>query len=164
MKRNLNIQSGIILLEALIGIVIFSIGILAMIALQARAIAVQSDAQNRIEAAKRVDQLIGQITTSVDRTSSTTMNTALDTYQHQPGGATATCSYSGAASAAPIVTNWITAVTTTPQTKMAGTTAEMVQILIDTSTGAFNIVTVTLCWQAPNSPTPNRHTVVAYIN
>ena len=48
-------QRGMFLLEALVGILIFSIGILALVAMQATAITAQADAQYRVEAANRPD-------------------------------------------------------------------------------------------------------------
>ena len=45
-----NTQSGVMLLEALIGILIFSVGILAMVGMQAIAIRLSTDARDRAEA------------------------------------------------------------------------------------------------------------------
>ena len=161
MKSKPTAQTGIVLLEALIGIVVFSIGILAMIALQARAIAVQSDAQYRIEAAKMVSQLVGQIALNVNRGSVAQIQTDLLTFQHQPT-TVGVCNYSGAVATSPIVTAWLAAVMVDPGTRITGTAASMLQVQVNT--GSFNTVTVTLCWQVPNNPTPHRHTVVSYIN
>jgi type IV pilus assembly protein PilV len=49
------------LIEALIAILIFSIGILGIVGLQASAVQQSTDAKNRAEAAHLVDQLIGQM-------------------------------------------------------------------------------------------------------
>ena len=54
-------QKGSVLIEALIGILIFSAGILALIGLQAVSIKNSSDAQYRTEAALFANELIGQM-------------------------------------------------------------------------------------------------------
>jgi type IV pilus assembly protein PilV len=61
-------QSGVVLLEALIGILIFSMGILAMVALGATAATVQADAQYRTEAMNLAERISSAIWTGVDRT------------------------------------------------------------------------------------------------
>lgn len=52
---------GIVLIDALIAIVIFSIGILGMVALQSNAVSLSSDAQYRTEAAMLADKVIGEM-------------------------------------------------------------------------------------------------------
>lgn len=52
------------LLEALIGILIFSLGILALVALQATAVQLTSDARYRTDATLLANRLIGQMWTS----------------------------------------------------------------------------------------------------
>jgi type IV pilus assembly protein PilV len=54
-------QSGIMLLEALIAVLIFSLGILTVIALQATAIKLTSDAKYRTNATLLANRLIGQM-------------------------------------------------------------------------------------------------------
>ncbi|WP_343786418.1 hypothetical protein [Dokdonella soli] len=54
-------QRGIVLLDALIAIVIFAIGILGMVKLQANAVNFSSDAKYRTDAAMLADQVIGQM-------------------------------------------------------------------------------------------------------
>lgn len=54
-------QSGIMLLEALVAILIFSIGILAMVALQAVAIKQSGDANYRTRSTLLANRLIGQM-------------------------------------------------------------------------------------------------------
>ena len=56
-------QRGVMLIEALIAILIFSIGILGIIGLQAAAVQQSTDAKNRAEAAYLADQLMGQMWT-----------------------------------------------------------------------------------------------------
>ncbi len=160
------------MLEALIGILIFSLGVLAVIALQANAITVQSDAQYRIEAANLADRILGQINLSVSRDVLTGNVTpaSLNAFSHQPTGGTSQCktngsdccNFTGTASSSPLVTSWVTAITTTATTRLPGATTAMQQIAI--STGNSNRATVVICWRGPNDPTTRFHRVIAYIN
>lgn len=54
-------QRGAMLLEALIAILIFSIGILGIVGLQATAVQQSTDARYRSEAAQLADQLLGEM-------------------------------------------------------------------------------------------------------
>lgn len=54
-------QAGVMLLEALIAILIFSLGILSLVALQATSIQLTSDAKYRTDASLLADKLIGQM-------------------------------------------------------------------------------------------------------
>ncbi len=169
-------QKGVFLIEALMGILIFSLGILSLVAIQTASISAQSDAQYRIEAANLAHQMLSQIWLGVDRTSSTSItpppgtviSTSLTAFQHQSGGSN--CNFSGAASTNTNVTNWVSAVTggansVTPPTgavPLPGATTAMQQILISTANN--NRITLTLCWKAPLDAGPRKHTVVTYVN
>lgn len=61
MRHSVRRQHGALLLEALIGILIFSIGILALVAMQATAISQVTDARYRTEAAYLADRFIGNL-------------------------------------------------------------------------------------------------------
>ena len=54
-------QKGVMLLEALVAILIFSIGVLAIVGLQATAIKEAGDARYRTDAAQLANQLVGQM-------------------------------------------------------------------------------------------------------
>jgi len=157
-------QSGMALLEALIGILIFSLGILAMVAMQAASVSAVADAQYRIEAVNAANQLLSQIWVNVNRTSPGTVQASLMTFEHQTGGVPASCDFSGATAANAAVTAWLNHLNTGRGggPLLPGATAAMQQIGIDT--GVNNRVTITLCWQAPGDTTPRRHTMVAYVN
>ena len=71
-------QGGVILIEALIGILIFSIGILALIGMQAAAMKNTTDARYRSEAAYLANQIIGQMW--VDRTNLAQYDDAIAAY------------------------------------------------------------------------------------
>ena len=74
-------QSGMILIEALLAILIFSLGILALVGLQATAVKQSADAKYRTEAALLANEIIGQMWVS-DRTTA-----ALQANFNSPGGA-----------------------------------------------------------------------------
>ena len=61
MIRTTKRQRGVMLIEALIGMLIFSIGILALIGMQAAAMRNTADARDRSEAAFLANQIIGQM-------------------------------------------------------------------------------------------------------
>ena len=61
MKLNRVTQKGVMLLEALIGLLIFSIGILALIAMQSVAISQVRDSQYRVEANALAERMLGNL-------------------------------------------------------------------------------------------------------
>lgn len=54
-------QTGVALLEALIAVLIFSFGILAVVGLQANAMRISTDAKMRIDASNTANQQVGQL-------------------------------------------------------------------------------------------------------
>lgn len=64
-----NRQSGVMLLEAMIAILIFSLGVLGVVGMQAMAVAASRDAKYRADAALLANELIGEMWSS-DRTGS----------------------------------------------------------------------------------------------
>jgi type IV pilus assembly protein PilV len=65
--RKTQSQSGVMLIEALIGILIFSIGILALLGMQGTAIKNTTDARYRSEAAFLASQIVGQMWVDMDK-------------------------------------------------------------------------------------------------
>jgi type IV pilus assembly protein PilV len=175
MKAMKTYQSGIIFLEALIGILIFSMGILSLVAMQSASINVVADAQYRIEAVNAANQLLAQMWVNVDRTNPTTLQTSLATFNHRTTGNPDECSFTGPDSGNPpgnaIVEAWSNLVNTGDAggggsiPLLPGSKPTMQQIVVDP--GSNNQVRITVCWQAPStSPdtSAHRHTLVAYIN
>jgi len=161
------VQSGMMLLEALIGIGIFSIGILALVAMQAAAINAVADSQYRVEAVNQANQLLSQIWMGVQRDNPANLNTSLLDFQHQTGGTPASCDFSGAPATNPLVQEWADALNgvSASHPLLPGSAANMQQVLV--SAGANNRVTITVCWRAPNAQPgapASRHTLIAYIN
>lgn len=157
-------QSGVVLLEALIGILIFSLGVLSLVAMSTSAVRVQGDAEYRAEAMNLAEQMASTIWSSVDRPQQTVndrltavVNSAtLNNYQHQPGGTL--CAYSGSTSTQGLVTIWLTKV----QNTLPGSASGMQQIVVTPANS--NQVRITLCWQAPSDSNVRHHTLVTYVN
>ena len=154
-------QRGVFLIEALIGILIFSLGILSLVAIQTAAMSAQNDAQFRIEAANYADQIMSQIWLNVKRNSGTVDTVSLGDFQHQATGAASSCDFSGDTAANALVAAW-SGLIAQAGTGLPGSTAAMHQILVDTA--AYNKVTVTVCWKSPLDAGPHHHTLVSFIN
>jgi type IV pilus assembly protein PilV len=147
-------QSGVMLLEALIGILIFSIGILAIVGLQAASVKNQADAKYRADASYFANQIIGQIWG--DRAN-------LASYAHNPTPVVTTaappgCNPTGAASINANVTAW----TAKLAASLPGAAANRQQIIVNP--GAGNQVMVAVCWKAPQDTSYHKHLAVTYIN
>lgn len=178
MRLNSGRQRGVMLLEVLVSIVIFSIGILAMISMQAASIATQADAQYRVEAGRLVDQLIANIRISVthDATTGAVNTTNLDTFAHRAStvaSTATTCPFGNTANTTnPIVTDWIAAVRGLDAggnpilgKGLPGNVDDTTQeVVIDHSTAGINQVRVTVCWKAPGENTYHMHRVFAYVD
>lgn len=145
-------QQGSTLIEALVAILIFSIGILALIGLQAVSIKTSIDAKYRADAAFLANQVIGQMW--VDRAN-------IGSYAHYTGGST--CNFSGSASSQTAITNWIAEITRTlPSASLSA--SKIAQISITTPISGTRQVTVTICWQSPQEASPHNFVATAHIN
>ena len=136
MKSNA-VQRGATLLEALIGILIFSIGILALVGMQALAIKHMSDAKYRSDAAFFANEMIGQMW--INR------------------GSLGTYAFAGAGAPPVAIDGWVTSI----QNSLPGVTAAANLPII---TVAGTTVTVTVRWQLPGGMDVHRHITMAYIN
>lgn len=145
MPRHRRGQSGAMLLEALIAILIFSLGILAIIGLQAQSIRNSAEAKYRSDAAYLANQLIGRMW--ADRAN-------LANYSHRPGGTTV-CSPTGtAAGATTNVGRWVASFTTTGtgasnQILLPGATANNQQVIIGNVVNNARTVFIRICWNSP---------------
>lgn len=134
-------QRGATLLEAMLGILIFSIGILAMVGMQALAIKQVNDAKYRADASFLANQVIGEMWVN-----------------RGAGGANlVTYAYAGGGSPPAVLANWVASV----QNGLPGVTPAVNQ---PTVAVAGTTVTVTIFWQPPGSPTTHNHVAIAYIN
>ena len=146
-------ERGAVLLEAFIAILLFSMGMLALVGVQASALKNSADAKHRAEAAYLANQIIAQMWAESPAN--------LAAYVHNPstGG---TCNFGGAGSANPNVVAWLGNVSTpgTVAGSLPGATAARQQITI----GANNVVTVTVCWQNPGESVTRSYVGLAQIN
>lgn len=152
-------QSGVMLLEALIGLLIFSIGILAMIGMQAISIKNSASATYRSEASYLANQIISQMWASVLRNADGTINEAdFATYALNSADATCTVGANATGGVNANVVNWLGSdVSRLPQPH----TGALRQII--TTTAGTHDVTVTLCWGEWNDVTKTvvKHNFVA---
>lgn len=157
-------ERGVALLEALIAMLIFSMGILALMGLQAVSIKQTADAKYRADAAFLANQIIGEMWAD---------NPAnLASYAHR-ATAGAACAPGGNASGNAKVIDWlgtVPAASAVPAGSVAGSlpgAAETKQQIMMTSVGvaptATRLVTITICWQGPQQAVANQHTVMAQI-
>ncbi len=135
----LSSQKGAFLLEALIAILIFSMGILAMVGLQAAAINSVSESKYRTDAAFLANEIIGQMWVA-DRNN-------IDAFNH-PGGT------------APALAAWAAKVDAT----LPGVGANQPQIVVAGNALTGYTVTVSVGWQAPAATTPSQYTGIAFIH
>jgi type IV pilus assembly protein PilV len=138
------------LLEALIAILIFSMGILAIVGMQAASIKQAGDAKYRSDANMLVNELVGQMWTS-DRTASTlaasfaTGGAAYTAWlgDHSTPG-TVAATLPGADTNPPVVT--------------------VVQVPgSNPPTTASSLVTIRVFWQAPGEEAPHNHIAITQI-
>lgn len=132
-------QQGSILLEALISILIFSMGILAIVGLQGAAIKTVSDSQYRLEASFLANRVVSEMWTNVVN---------INDYALPGGGATG-------------LDVWLAEV----QSRLPGSTAANAPTIVIAANplGGFT-ATVAIRWQVPGESTPHNYTTVAYIN
>jgi type IV pilus assembly protein PilV len=134
-------QRGVTLLEALLGILLFSVGILAVVGIQAMAVRNVAESKYRMDASFLANQVIGEMWTNKS-------NLAL--FNYTAGGTPPA-----------VLTNWVSRVNAALPGSI--TTPPKVNI-IDTST-----VEITIFWQAPEeaklnpAPAPHQHKVIAAI-
>lgn len=159
MKMYSRSQTGSMLLEGLIALLIFSMGILAIVGMQAAAVKASSDAKYRSDAGLLANELIGRMWIS-NRTQAT-LQTA---FASPSGTAYQTWAWAGTDTVHP-GTQAAPAAGTVLQT-LPGAKANLPTITITpvTSTSvASSLVTVTIYWQAPNESTRHNYVAVAQI-
>lgn len=132
-------QSGSVLLEGMIAILVFSMGVLAIVGLQASSMRTVSDAKYRLEASYLANRLVSSLWAAG---SSGISNFSL------PGGNS------------PELATWLADVTT--RLPGAGDHAPTVLITGDATSGFT--ATVTMSWQLPSEPEPHQYIAVAFIN
>ena len=137
-------QSGVMMLEALIGILIFSLGILAMVGMQAAAISTTSDARDRTEASNLAADIVGELW--LDRAN-------LVNYV-----------YDGSGTPPAALANWVTRV----ENALPGAANNHPTVTVGASgtlpAAVGTEVEVVVFWQNPSDPNVRRFAMTAYIN
>ena len=133
-------QSGFTLIEVLVSVLIFSFGILGVVGLQANAIKMSTDAQQRAEATFLADQLFARMLIADPATAAT--------FAHNPTGTTL-CAPNVAASTNATVIEWLAEVTAT----FPRASATEQQIIVSASPA--DQVTVRLCWKNAENDDPH---------
>jgi type IV pilus assembly protein PilV len=163
-------QVGSSLLETLIAILVFSLGILSMLSMYAVSISAAGDAQYRSEATNYATELLQAIGGSVPRrTDGTVIATELAKFAVNASGG-ATCAWTGGAPAAPaLLTNWWARIQQTgsasqPASGLPGASANGFVRVAISDVASFNRVAISICWDAPNGGGVHRHEVIGYVN
>lgn len=136
-----NSQTGVMLLEVLIALLIFAFGILGLIGMQAVSIKLTGESKYRAEAAMFVDQLVNQMWAD-DRT-----NAVLVANYDSTAGGNKYMEWRNQVQAA-----------STGLPGASGANAPIVAIDVN------NVVTVTVFWQAPEETAAHRYVTVARLN
>ena len=135
-----NTQRGIVLIEGLIAILIFSMGILALMGLQAAQISHTNASKHRTDASYLADQIIGEMWAGGN-------NATLPGYACNP------CTI---AHANPAIVNWVTQIQA--NNLLPGTLANPPTIVVNGQQ-----VTVTIFWKVPNEQTIHNYVTVTDI-
>lgn len=143
MPSRFSSQRGVFLLEALIAILIFSMGILALVGLQAASINSVVEAKYRVDASFYANRIISEMW--VDR----------------PNLASYACNPCTTSNGNDKTQRWVTVIQGDPSIGLPGVTNAVNQ---PTITVAGSTVTVTVRWQAPRATVSHNHTAVAYIS
>lgn len=124
---------GFTMMEVLVALLVFSLGVLALVSIQGTAVRMSTDARNRATATFLADQILARMLISDPATAGT--------FAHRATG-NAPCAPGGAASGNAVVTGWLAEVAS----QLPNATANQQQIVV----GADGRVTVRLCWQQGN--------------
>jgi type IV pilus assembly protein PilV len=168
MKRNMQAQSrqgGMILIEALMAILVFSLGILGLVGVNALAAGTQSDAQYRNEANRLAERIINEMWVNVDRSNEATLAASVDSFEHRAAVGACDAAAAGTASANPLITDWVATIAAGGMGGLPGSTNQMQQVSVNPPPGTAGDkqVTVTVCWRAPSDIAVRRHVVTTYI-
>lgn len=145
-------QAGAMLVEGLVAILVFSIGVLALVALQAVSIRQSGEARTRTEASMLANQLLGQMWADQAQGSGD-VHARLVTYAHHPDSVV--CEKGAAPSSEPAVTDWLAEV----EDILPGAVATHQRVTVD----GKNQVKITLCWQNLPEETWHHYQVTSLI-
>jgi type IV pilus assembly protein PilV len=137
------VQRGVMLLEALIAILIFSIGILAIVGMQAVAIKDVAQSKYRSDASFLAESLLSQMWTDA--------------------GNIATYAYAGSGTAPAKLTDWMTQV----NSSLPGSTVVPPIVTITGASASGATVQIQVRWRLPEETSqglpPHNHTIIASV-
>ncbi len=145
-------QGGILLLEALFAILIFSLGVLALIGFQASAIRASSESRSRSDATLVANQILSDIWTGVPSSTFTTPPTPITAATLNTFVANNLVAWQNAAKAL------------LPQSAVANPVVVSISNGVNDGTNTTQIVDVTIKWQAPGDPSQHNLSVSTQIN
>ncbi len=147
-------QSGVMLLEALIAILIFSLGVLGIVGMQASAISASRDAKYRADAALLANELVGGMRSAQRDGPTLATNFSSTQVCPTPIDATSTpfCQWKKRLDSGDFLPGTVAfppVVTVAPGVVGPPATS--------------SLVTITVSWSAPNDPAPHSYRVVVQI-
>jgi type IV pilus assembly protein PilV len=150
-------QAGVMLLEALLGLLIFSLGILALVAMQSVSISNVSNAKYRVEAAFAAEEIMNYMWLSDPTPATLQLNFGY------PGGNSQ------------YLLNWVSKLQTPPY-GLPGSVTYPPTVVVGAPVGCIPAVppatipsqcatpvTVTIRWKAPDAIAPSNHVAMTYI-
>lgn len=156
-RRHRRAQGGVMLLEALLGLLIFSLGVLALVAMQSVSISNVSNAKYRVEAAFAAEEIMNYMWLS------------------DPTPATLQLGFANPGGNSPYLMNWVTRLQTPPYglpgagnyppTVVIGAPVGCVAAVAPQTipSNCATPVTVTIRWKAPDALAPSNHVAMTYI-
>ena len=129
-----SVARGFTMIEVMVALLVFSLGVLGLVAIQATAARMASDARDRATAVFLADQLLARMLIADPATAAT--------FAHLPSGSVS-CSPSGAPSTNAVVTGWLAEVAAL----LPNAASTQQQVVVNAGNGQ---VTVRLCWQNGN--------------
>jgi type IV pilus assembly protein PilV len=141
-------SSGFMLIEALIGIAIFSVGIIGMMGMIAKSVQVSSDATYRIQASQLANQISGQMLAGIDRTTSAAAQlTAMKNNYSSPSGA--------------YFVNWLSNVNVSLPNATA--TIALSTAAVTSAQSPSNLANISITWKPPGATTAHSYSTVIWI-
>lgn len=160
------VARGFSLIESLVAMAIFSLGVLGLIGMYSTAVGTVSDSQFRAEAAAYANELMGTIWSSVPRPQASNYDVDLATLAQFQTNATGTdCgAFSGAVSVHPAVSAWKTRLAAASTGLPRAGLDTHHQVVVESAAGMYNRVRITVCWQGPRDTNPHRYELVNFLN
>lgn len=154
--RHAPLQRGIVLIDAMIAILIFSVGILGMVALQGSAVEMTGSANYRLNAAMLADHVIAQMW-ATDPSQLQTLFAGSGSGDSSGGTSYTTWAKSFDCSSKPVPINCL------PGTKANPPSIAVTPQTIASSGNTQYQVTVTVYWQAPSDSSVHKYVSVTAI-